>query len=538
MPPFMETVLVLMKHMTNSLKCYFLFLILVFSPISTVAQSSNKSLQSVWENTKNADSIRFKAINKFYLDNTFEQPDSILKITDYHYNLAKEKRALKEMTYSLSQKYRAYYTKGDIKKAMQALEENYALTKKLNDDKALTIIYSNMGNIYGEQGKYQEAVRYFNKTLKYFQENKIEKSEAAVLNNLGIIYFYMGNTDLALKHYKRSLRLYKKNKLEARAGTVQLNIGSVYLKQKKNKEAIKQAEAAVKTLLPFDDRYSLADCYFLLAQAHKELNDIEKAKLYLGKSIAIDDEFGNNSRIIERQSFKASLNFDTDVALATKQAEEVLKLVKDDTENELKVGIYYLLYKCYKKQNKIDLSLAMHEKYAKYNDSLATENFNLAVMEEAIQKEYKEKLHVNNLENKKKTYGIIAFCALLISLVLIYYRKTVVDNRKKRNDLLQEIDKLKNIDTTNLVVNSNEFQLEREKIEKFINRKLNDTDWTVLNILLKEPDISNKDLAEKAFMSVDGIGSSLRRMYLYFDIKESKYKKISLIMEAIKTSSQ
>jgi hypothetical protein len=38
-------------------------------------------------------------------------------------------------------------------------------------------------------------------------------------------------------------------------------------------------------------------------------------------------------------------------------------------------------------------------------------------------------------------------------------------------------------------------------------------------------------------MSVDGIGSSLRRMYDYFDIKESKYKKISLILDAIKKSA-
>jgi hypothetical protein len=37
-----------------------------------------------------------------------------------------------------------------------------------------------------------------------------------------------------------------------------------------------------------------------------------------------------------------------------------------------------------------------------------------------------------------------------------------------------------------------------------------------LHILLKEPDITNKEIAEKAFMSVDGIGSSLRRMLCVF----------------------
>jgi tetratricopeptide (TPR) repeat protein len=517
-------------------KLIFFFFLICYSTLNTYSQNNIDSLKSIWENSQKADSTRFNAINKFYENNSFEQPDSILKITNYHYKLAKERNSIIEMTYSLSQKYRAYYKKGDIKKAMQTLEENVSLNKKLNDKKALTIIYSNMGNIYGEQGKYQEAVRYFNMTLAYFQENKIEKSEGAVLNNLGIIYFYMGNNDLALKHFKRALLLYQKNKLEARAGTVQLAIGSVYFKQKKYKEAINKAEEAIKILLPFNDRYSLADCYFLLAQSYKELNNIDKAKFYLGNSIEIDDEFGNNSRIIERQSFKASLNFDTDMNLATKQAEEVLKLVNEDTENELKVGIYNLLYKCYKKQNKVELSLAMHEKYAKYNDSLAKENYNLAIMEEAIQKEYKEKLHVNNSENRKKTYGIIAFCTLLISFILIYYRKTVLANRKKRKELLEEVSRLKTIGSAKIAASSNKFELNRDKIENFINQKLNETDWNVLNILLDNVVISNKEIAEKAFMSVDGIGSSLRRMYQYFEIKESKYKKISLLMEAIKYS--
>ena len=88
-----------------------------------------------------------------------------------------------------------------------------------------------------------------------------------------------------------------------------------------------------------------------------------------------------------------------------------------------------------------------------------------------------------------------------------------------------------------LVVNSNKFELSREKIETSIKRSLNETDWKVLLILLDDPVITNKEIGEKAFMSVDGIGSSLRRMYDYFEIKESKYKKISLLMEAIKISN-
>ncbi len=56
-------------------------------------------------------------------------------------------------------------------------------------------------------------------------------------------------------------------------------------------------------------------------------------------------------------------------------------------------------------------------------------------------------------------------------------------------------------------------------------------------MLLDDPVITNKEIAEKACMSVDGIGSSLRRMYEYFEIKESKYKKITLLLEAIRISN-
>ena len=82
-----------------------------------------------------------------------------------------------------------------------------------------------------------------------------------------------------------------------------------------------------------------------------------------------------------------------------------------------------------------------------------------------------------------------------------------------------------------------DFELNRDKIEISINRKINETDWTILNILIDDPVISNKETAAKAFKSVDGVGSALRRMYDYFEIKESKYKKISLLMKAIKLSN-
>ena len=65
---------------------------------------------------------------------------------------------------------------------------------------------------------------------------------------------------------------------------------------------------------------------------------------------------------------------------------------------------------------------------------------------------------------------------------------------------------------------------------------MNKTDWTTLQLLLDNPTIMNKEIAEKSMLSVDGIGSSLRRMYDYFEIRNTKYKKIALLNKVIKIS--
>ena len=190
----------------------------------------------------------------------------------------------------------------------------------------------------------------------------------------------------------------------------------------------------------------------------------------------------------------------------------------------------------------------MYENYTVYNDSIQQEKNNFAVVSEAVKNDFELKVYENKLENEKektalkvsqlkRTFAITIASTLLIFCVVFYFRSKMKKDQAKRDVLLDEIEKLKNNADKGLIVDSNKFELVREKIEHSINRNLNETDWKVLNLLLDDPVITNKEIAEKACMSVDGIGSSLRRMYEYFEIKETKYKKISLLLEAIKTSN-
>ena len=190
----------------------------------------------------------------------------------------------------------------------------------------------------------------------------------------------------------------------------------------------------------------------------------------------------------------------------------------------------------------------MYEKYTIYKDSIQLEKNNFSVIREVVKNDFELKLQVAEQENEKekvelkkkqlnRTFGIILLSIAAIVVIVIYYTFNLKKHRRNRDDLLEEIKLLKKNPSKELIVDSNKFELTREKLEDSIGRKLNETDWKVLNILLDDPVVTNKEIAQRAFLSVDGIGSSLRRMYEYFDIKESKYKKISLLLEGIKISN-
>ena len=75
-----------------------------------------------------------------------------------------------------------------------------------------------------------------------------------------------------------------------------------------------------------------------------------------------------------------------------------------------------------------------------------------------------------------------------------------------------------------------EFQLEKELLEKEIDAKLNESDWLIIQALYKNPAQSNKELADKVALSVEGTRSSLKKMYRLFEIADSRNKKLALVL--------
>lgn len=514
------------------------------------SQVSIDSLTTIFTNENNSDSLRFSAINTFYVNYSNSLPDSALLLSDYHFKLAHKSNSITEKSKALNEKALSFFILGNYEGSIKTLEKALEIRQEMNDSIGIASLYSNIGTIYRELEKYQEAVRYYTLSLGILNEKSTQfTNQADLLNNIGLIYRDIGMFDLALDYLNQALGVYQKEGVLEETGNIWLNIGAVYFEKGEISQSIQYYSKALKILQETNNRYSEGECYHQFSRLYQHNNQIDSALFFINKSLEINIAFENTELILIDNVLKAELLVNSDLQTATQLGESVLDQATKIANKSIKADVYHLLYTCYKQLKQDKLALEMLENYVYYNDSVLIDKNKITIVREAIQSEFEFKLFNQKVENEKKQAQLkvsqvkriytLVFIGFSLLLVILFVARTRINkHRSDRAILLHEIEQLKSKGSPVTALQPATFQLDRNNIEKQIGKELNETDWKVLNILLEDPVIANKTLAEKAFMSVDGIGSSLRRMYTAFDIKESKYMKISLLMEAIKLSTK
>ena len=533
---------------------YFLLLIFLSLNSKSLYSSQVDSLRLTWENEELSDSLRFEALDEFHDLFSLVFPDSTLRVLDYYNELAISKGADRQV-------YRSAVRKGNILRLQDRIEEARThyyealiIAKKMNNARLEAIIIGNFGNLHLDQGEYFESIKRYNDAKKIFSTEDDKLGEARMLNGIGAINSRIGNNDIALVHYEKALNIYKELDTKnisypiLNSTTILMNIGILQTKDNLLIKAEASFLEALKILKPYNYKIYILGCYNTLARIYLELNQIESSLLFANKSFDIAKELDTQSGILLSQILLATIDYQINKDKSIEQLANIFESVSENGSLEMKREVSELLYKGYKFQNKLDLSLKMYELFNLCNDSIQKNIDRYAIARETVRDEYEKVLFETKLNNEKdknilklnqiKKIALIIFISIFLVLLLIYF---IVfnnnKNNKKRDALLKQIKFLKE-NKLSTILDSNKFELSKQKIDNYLSRVLNETDWNVLLILLDNPMVLNKEIAEKSNMSIDGIGSSLRRMYDYFEINETKYKKVALIHKAVNISER
>ena len=531
---------------------YSLLLIFLSLHSTSLYSAQVDSLRITWENEELTDSLRFAALDEFHALFSLVLPDSTLSVLDYYHDLAISKGADRQVYRSAVRKGNILRLQDRIDEARTHYDEALIISQKINNSRLEAIIIGNFGNLHLDKGEYFESIKKYNKAKKIFSTEDDMLGEARMLNGIGAINSRIGNNDIALVHYEEALNIYKE--LDAKnisypilnSTTILMNIGLIHYENKLLTKAEASFLEALKILKPYNYKIYILGCYNTLARIYLELNQIESSLLYANKGFDIAKELDTQSGILLSQILLATIDYQTNKDRSIEKLANIFESVSKNGSLEMKREVSELLYLGYKFQNKLDLSLKMYELYNLFNDSIQKNVDSYAIARENVKNEYEKILFESQLENEKeknilklnqiKKIVSVIFISIVLVLLLIYF--IIFNNKKnnmKRDALLEQIKFLKE-NKVGAILDSNTFELSKQNIDNYLNRVLNETDWNVLLILLDNPMVLNKEIAEKSNMSIDGIGSSLRRMYDYFEITETKYKKVALIHKAANIS--
>ena len=301
-------------------------LFFLFLTTNLVAQNQSNDLKAIWENTKNADSIRFNALADYYKLNNQAQPDSTLRVLNYYYQLAKEKNNLKELYNVANDRGGIYRLKEELDLSMRYYEEAKKYAIKLNDPILKAANLGNIGNVYANKKDYKKALDYFSNSFKIYKKLNDKIGESRMLSSIGNVYLYIQNYDLALEYYQKALSTIKNVDVPPRSiAVIYLNIGWTNYELKKYNEAKVHTEKALKILEETNDKFFLVSGYSTLARTSLELNQFQKANDCAEKSLTLSKELDVSEFIYVSQIIFAQIDLKKgNIEGARKKGEAIL----------------------------------------------------------------------------------------------------------------------------------------------------------------------------------------------------------------------
>lgn len=505
-------------------------------------------LRNVWENASAEDTARFHALEVFYELNHQTNPDTTLSALEYHLKLAVDKGDLTEQFYALKRQGNILRLQRKYDKALETYHRAGNIAGSLNNSLFQADILGNIGNVYVYQSDYLNASRFFYEALDIYERFNHKKGIIRMHTSIGNVFLIIKKYNLALDYYLKVLNgMDPANDRDKTLGIIYSNIGLSYYWLGDYERARGFCEKGIANFEHNGNLIFAADSYGDLARVYEKSKDYQKAKEAIEQCLALNTRLRVEEGIVEAKLIQAQLAFHEHPEQGLLLAEPLMDEVRKFDNKGLKKELYFLLYQCYKQIGNDGKSLEMHELYSLFSDSVNQELHQFEILQEVIQREHQVQLAQFHARNKEASnaarmkqltmLAVVAFTILILAATaLLVFQQYRARNKARLHELLAEIETLKKNNQRKLVVHAEAFRLNREQIELALSRKLNETDWLVLNILLSNPTISNKKLAEQANLSIDGIGSSLRRMYEYFEVGESKYKKVALITAAIQSS--
>jgi tetratricopeptide (TPR) repeat protein len=505
------------------------------------------SLMQIWSDASQPTDQRLSAFDALFGQFYEQHPNILIPELDKLKELAKSEERPLILYEAYVRKAIVLNYQGKNREALPIYDEAEEVAQSIGDSLRMGTIAANRGNVYAGLGDYLSATQQFTLALERYTAAEYAKGQQSVRMALGNVFVLIDNYALGKSYYEEVLESMGEETSDRFRGLLSLNLGWCEYKLGNFERAIEWYTAAQVLLEKEQAGFYLTGLYANQASLYFDQGRLEESRTSAQKGLELSQTLGATRDEFQFQLKLAKIELEFNAQEALQRAKAIEKDLTPAQGYEATRDFYELMYGAHKALGHIAEALTMHELYLAYRDSIQEQKNHNLVLRTAYEKEVEHQLLTlemkgNQEQNELRIKQLQTVIWLILSFIMVvgslvfYIANTQKKNRLRRTELLGQIDELRASRGANLMVNASQSALNRTAIETFLGRALNETDWKVLTILSENPSITNAKIAEAAFLSIDGIGSSLRRMYEYFDIRETKYKKIALLHAAMQLS--
>lgn len=428
-------------------------------------------------------------------------------------------------------------------KAIAYAEKGIGLSRKIAYRKGEASLRKELGVIYMYNGDHSKAIACFLDAMKIFEDMEDAKGIAACNGNIGIVYWYQNNRDKSLEYYGKALEQYELLGDKVGIANQYNNMGLVYSEQKKYDQAIELYKKSLVIYEELGNKQGVAKRLNNIGIVYEEKGDHAEALQYYREALGLRELLG------DVQGMVISLNNLGDLLSKTGSHKEALKHLERSLRHSKEIGFLEgQRYACeylantYARLNDHKNAFEYHQQYMKVNDSIRSNEIHeqMAEMEAKYQNEKKEKEIIRLNEEKArneltlireqtsgriKTLVIMAISLFLLASLFafrIYYMRRKAKEqeiRKQIGDYIHEIELLKaGILPLSAVTNKTAaVTLDKEELNTRLVNPLTDREVEVINLVAEGR--SNKEIAERLFISENTVKYHLKNIYEKLDAK-------------------
>lgn len=429
---------------------------------------------------------------------------------------------------------------GNADSSIQYLNISISISEASGNEELLAKTYNSKGVLLRIAGKHEESLEAFQKALS-IAESKSSKPfrviQYEVLGNIGGIFYQLKKYKTALEYSELGLQQASAASDTSEMAYGNLRLAIVYQAMDSLDKSLLHNYTASKLLQKLNDFTTLIYVENTLGIIQKKQGRLDSSLFHQQKALQFSSKAGDNASIAHATLSVAETYLELDQLNQAKSiAMQGLKIAEQGNFPIHSRNAHDLLYRIAMKRGNYKKAVDERNAYLIVSDSLnnAEAQERLAEVETKYETEKKEaEITRLSLENELKEASlaqsekiqlvILTGSSILLFMSIVVGRMYWQKSKIKEQLLVAEVNDLRGQIKIALEAGSSPTELDFNQVNKSLHTPLSDREFEILNYALT--DISNTQIAEKTFISVNTVKYHLKNIYEKIGVGNKKEAK-------------